>query len=138
MQKDLLQQPLRAKMSHEEAKEFILNAYRKNAKTKYPVVIDDVWSICYATKGSAVRALKRDYVEGTDYMVNQNTTDVKGRNEVTYYLSFDCFASFIIRVDKVMFYAFSEILHETIEKAGGDVYSELLHKAIEQVTSDSL
>lgn len=138
MQKDSLQQPLRAKMSHEEAKEFVLKAYRKNAKTKYPVAIDDVWAICYATKGSAVRALKRDYVEGTDYMVNQNTTDEKGRNEVTYYLSLECFEYFIVRMDRVMFYAMSEILHELSKHVDVDTQAEILNKSIEQVVSDSL
>lgn len=35
---------------------------------EYSVNLDDVWQLCYAEKGKAVRALKSNFIENVDFI----------------------------------------------------------------------
>ena len=37
-------------------------------RKEYPVNLDEVWQLCYAEKGKAVRALKTNFIENVDFI----------------------------------------------------------------------
>ena len=40
----------------------------KQQRKEYPVNLDEVWQLCYAEKGKAVRALKTNFIENVDFI----------------------------------------------------------------------
>ena len=44
----------------------VLELYKQ--RKEYPVNLDEVWQLCYAEKGKAVRALKTNFSENVDFI----------------------------------------------------------------------
>ena len=94
-------------------------------RTEYPVNLDEVWQLCYAEKGKAVRALKTNFIENVDFIVIRNNAensllndaeqdsdnslaqngkrDWGGSNKINYYLTSACLEYFIARKVRPVF-----------------------------------
>lgn len=86
--------------------------------------LDDVWQLCYAEKGKAVRALKANFIENVDFIViaqNGKNPD-GGRPTDDYYLTSACLEYFVSRKVRPVF----------------EVYRRVFHRAIAQVQQTSL
>jgi len=69
----------------------------------YPVNLDDVWMLVYSAKNKATRALRRDFIEGEDFI----TVTIPGQGgqfgRTDYKLSTACFEYFIARKVREVF-----------------------------------
>lgn len=93
----------------------------------FSVNLDDVWQLCYAEKGKAVRALKANFIENVDFLpIAQNGKRSKdGRfngGGYDYYLTSACLEYFIARKVRPVF----------------EVYRRVFHHAVSQVQQPSL
>ncbi len=91
---------------------------------EFSVNLDDVWQLCYAEKGKAVRALRSNFIENVDFIVlaqNGKNTD-GGRPTDDYYLTSACLEYFVARKVRPVF----------------EVYRRVFHRAIAQVQQTSL
>lgn len=97
---------------------------------EFPVNLDDVWSLVYAEKGKAVRALKSNelFVEGIDFiLLAQNgkqdsplaqngkrmaNGQFNGGDKVTYMLSVPCLEFFIARKVRPVFEVYRQVFHK--------------------------
>ena len=72
---------------------------------EFSVNLDDVWQLCYAEKGKAVRALKANFIENVDFIsIAQNgKTATGGYKEVNYYLTSACLEYFVARKVRPVF-----------------------------------
>lgn len=104
------------------------NAILQLAKSenKFPINLDEVWMLVYAKKSNAVRELKRSFIEGEDYIAenepllqNEQRTDkgyFTGENKVTYHLSLSCLEYFIARKVRPVFEVYRQVFHKTAQQ----------------------
>lgn len=74
-QETILSSPpiLEGELSSENLQAYFVNLLQlKKSNYRYPVNLDEVWPIGYASKGSAVKALKKHFFEDVDYIVVKN------------------------------------------------------------------
>ena len=81
---------------------------------EFSVNLDDVWQICYAEKGKAVRALKANFIENVDFIsIAQNgKTATGGYKEVGYYLTSACLEYFVARKVRPVFEVYRRVFHK--------------------------
>lgn len=85
----------------------------------FPVNLDEVWMLAYSEKGKAVRALKKDFIEGFDFSLAQNGKQKQGRgghNETIYMLSTSCLEYFIARKVRPVFEVYRQVFHKAVKK----------------------
>jgi hypothetical protein len=83
---------------------------KENKGVQFPVDLDEVWDIVYSEKSKAVRALKTDFIHGTDFSPKMAKTKDTGRPTEKYYLSIKAFEFFIVRKDRELFSCYSEVM----------------------------
>lgn len=91
----------------------------------FPVNLDEVWMLAYSSKGDAVKALKKAFIEGIDFLLSQNPKQKQGRgghNETTYMLSTSCLEYFIARKVRPVFEVYRQVFHKAVKK--GITYTE--------------
>lgn len=96
----------------------------------FPVNLEDVWQLVYATKSKAVQVLRRSelFMEGVDYQVlNQkvqnsgvlyrdgNNANMAGRPASTYMLSVPCLEFFIARKVRPVFEVYRKVFHKVVD-----------------------
>ena len=84
-QETILSSPpiLEGELSSENLQAYFVNLLQlKKSNYRYPVNLDEVWPIGYASKGSAVKALKKHFFEDVDYIVVKNRKCVDGQHFV--------------------------------------------------------
>jgi hypothetical protein len=82
----------------------------------FSVNLDDVWQLCYAEKGKAVRALKANFIENVDFLpIAQNGKRSKdGRfngGGYDYYLTSACLEYFVARKVRPVFEVYRRVFH---------------------------
>ena len=97
---------------------------------QFPVNLEDVWQLVYATKSKAVQVLRRSelFMEGVDYQVlNQkvqnlgvlyrdgNDANMVGRPQNTYMLSVPCLEFFIARKVRPVFEVYRKVFHKVVD-----------------------
>lgn len=89
---------------------YVLEA--KQSGEPFPCNLDDVWQLAYSTKGSAVRALRQDFIEGIDFKVfNTNVKNPQGGKPTEeYLLSTSCLEYFIARKVREVFDIYCQAL----------------------------
>lgn len=104
------------------------NAILQLAKdeNKFPINLDEVWPLVYAKKGNAVRELEKSFIEGEDYLaeneplLQNEKQDSKGKwggsNKVTYHLSLSCLEYFIARKVRPVFEVYRQVFHKTAQQ----------------------
>lgn len=81
---------------------------------EFSVNLDDVWQLCYAEKGKAVRALKANFIENVDFIViaqNGKNPD-GGRPTDDYYLTSACLEYFVARKVRPVFEVYRRVFHK--------------------------
>lgn len=86
---------------------------------QFPVNLEDVWSLVYATKSKAVQTLRRSelFIEGIDYQsLNQKVQrEVGGTMRVEYMLSVPCLEFFIARKVRPVFEVYRKVFHKVVD-----------------------
>lgn len=110
------------KSSSSEEIKMYFNAILKLAKAseKYPVNLDEVWMLVYENRADAVRALKRDFVEGEDYNpLRQNAVPVNQsfnpNPKIEYFLTVSCLEYFIVKKVRPVFEVYRKVFHKAPE-----------------------
>lgn len=96
----------------------------------FPVNLEDVWQLVYATKGKAVQTLKRSelFIEGVDYQIfnqkvkksgvfnqEEKNSDFMGRPTQVFMLSVPCLEFFIARKVRPVFEVYRKVFHKVID-----------------------
>ena len=90
----------------------ILELEKQNKE--FSVNLDDVWQLCYAEKGKAVRALRSNFIENVDFIViakNGKNPD-GGRPTDDYYLTSACLEYFVARKVRPVFEVYRRVFHK--------------------------
>lgn len=110
------------KSSSSEEIKMYFSAILKLAKAseKYPVNLDEVWMLVYENRADAVRALKRDFVEGEDYNpLRQNAAPVNQsfnpNPKIEYFLTVSCLEYFIVKKVRPVFEVYRKVFHKAPE-----------------------
>jgi hypothetical protein len=90
----------------------------KQSNEQFPVDLDEVWPLVYAEKGTAIRALKRNFIEGVDFVsLGQNVKrEIGATKVVSYLLSVSCLEYFIARKVRSVFEVYRQVFHKTTEQ----------------------
>jgi hypothetical protein len=88
---------------------------------EFPINLNDVWMLAYSEKGKAVRALKKDFIEGIDYHLAQNgkvikTNEIQNGITANYLLSTSCLEYFIARKVRPVFEVYRQVFHKAVQK----------------------
>lgn len=108
--------------SESEIKRYF-NAILKLAKSneKYPVNLDEVWMLIYENRADAVRALKRDFVDGEDYEPIRQNADPENQSfnpnpKIDYFLTVSCLEYFIVKKVRPVFEVYRKVFHKTAKQ----------------------
>lgn len=95
---------------------------------EFPVNLEDVWPIAYASKGNAVRDLNSKFIEGVDYKPLINSAKQKlgsgGQNKVDYCISISCLEFLIARKVRAVFDVYRQVFHQAIRDKKTEVLPE--------------
>ena len=96
----------------------------------FPVNLEDVWQLVYATKGKAVETRKRSelIIEGVDYQIfnqkvkksgvfnqEEKNSDFMGRPTQVFMLSVPCLEFFIARKVRPVFEVYRKVFHKVVD-----------------------
>ena len=96
----------------------------------FPVNLEDVWQLVYATKGKAAQTLKRSelFIEGVDYQIfnqkvkksgvfnqEEKNSDFMGRPTQVFMLSVPCLEFFIARKVRPVFEVYRKVFHKVVD-----------------------
>ena len=96
----------------------------------FPVNLEDVWQLVYATKGKAVQTLKRSelFIEGVDYQIfnqkvkksgvfnqEEKNSDFMGRPIQVFMLFVPCLEFFIARKVRPVFEVYRKVFHKVVD-----------------------
>lgn len=85
---------------------------------EFPINLEDVWMLAYERKDCAVRALKKNFIEGIDFQpLRQNVErEIGGAVSNTYMLSTSCLEYFIARKVRPVFEVYRQVFHKAVKK----------------------
>ena len=85
---------------------------------EFPINLEDVWMLVYSEKGKAVRALKKDFIEGIDYtsFAQNGKREIGGTVTHNYMLSTSCLEYFIARKVRPVFEVYRQVFHKAVKK----------------------
>ena len=89
------------------------------SENEFPINLNDVWMLAYTNKGDAVKALKRNFYEGVDFLLSQNPKQKQGsggHNESIYFLSTSCLEYFIARKVRPVFEVYRQVFHKATKE----------------------
>ena len=77
----------------------------KQVGEEFPVSLDDIWRIGYATKGGAVKVLRKNFVKDVDYQsfIQLDKREVGATSVETFHLSVSCLEYLAIRANRDVF-----------------------------------
>lgn len=106
---------------------------------KFPINLNDVWMLAYAEKCVAVRALKKNFIEGIDFVsLDQNVKRAIGGTVThNYMLSTSCLEYFIARKVRPVFEVYRQVFHKTVKQKPQmqealTKYDKLLNESLSQ------
>lgn len=100
----------------EEVKKYftaVLELSKSNEE--FPVNLDEVWMLVYNRKDYAAEALKKDFIDGIDFVTSSVKTEVGGTNRIDYYLSVSCLEFFIARKVRAVFEVYRQVFHHVAQ-----------------------
>ena len=119
------------------------------ADNKFPINLDEVWMLVYSEKSKAVRALRKEFFEGEDFVTSSFSTlaqngesvirDEKGRLQGSlptyYFLSLSCLEYFIARKVRPVFEVYRQVFHKVAQGTHNlpTTYKEALQQLLAQV-----
>lgn len=97
----------------EEVKKYFTSVLElSKSSEEFPVNLDEVWMLVYGRKDYAVDALKKDFMDGIDYVTSSVKTEVGDTNRIDYYLSVSCLELFIARKVRAVFEVYRQAVQE--------------------------
>ncbi len=103
-----------------EIKQYFLHILElKNSHEEFPVDLDEVWTLVYTRKDSAVKDLTKNFIQDIDYQVFRQKAEQNGsggHNKITYKLSVSCLEYFIARKIRAVFNVYRAVFHQKIER----------------------
>lgn len=106
---------------------------------QFPINLNDVWMLAYAEKCVAVRALKKNFIEGIDFVsLDQNVKRAIGGTVThNYMLSTSCLEYFIARKVRPVFEVYRQVFHKTVKQKPQmqealTKYDKLLNESLSQ------
>lgn len=122
---------LTKKSSESEIKAYFESiAKLMQSNEQFPVNLEDVWQLVYATKGKAVQTLKRSelFIEDVDYQIfnqkvkksgvfnqKEKNSDFMGRPTQVFMLSVPCLEFFIARKVRPVFEVYRKVFHKVVD-----------------------
>lgn len=116
------------------------------ADNKFPINLDEVWMLVYSERSKAIRALRKSFFEGEDFVSsslsplaqNGKRTEkglFNGENKIDYYLSLSCLEYFIARKVRPVFEVYRQVFHRVAESTHKlpTTYKEALQQLLAQV-----
>lgn len=82
---------------------------------EFPVNLDEVWMLVYNRKDYAVEALKKDFIDGIDFVTSSAKTEVGGTNRIDYHLSVSCLEFFVARKVRKVFEVYRKVFHHVAQ-----------------------
>lgn len=103
----------------------------------YPCQLEHVWKVGYASKGSAVKALRKNYTEGVDFevVIQLDKNPLGGRPEETYKLSVSCLEHFVVRANRAVFEVY-RACRQALRRLILPTYPEALRLLAEKVETE--
>lgn len=97
-----------------------------NSINDFPINLDSVWGLAYNNKGDAVRALKKNFIEGIDFIVfSKNAKNPQGgRPTENVCLSIPCLEYFIARKVRPVFEVYRKVFHKVVTGRKEVIYTE--------------
>lgn len=104
---------------------------------EFPINLEDVWMLVYSEKGKAVRALKKDFIEGIDYtsFAQNGKREIGGTVTHNYMLSTSCLEYFIARKVRPVFEVYRQVFHKAVKPQVQDAlvkYDKMLTESLKQ------
>lgn len=101
---------------------------------KFPVRLDDVWPLCFSSKGNAVKKLRNDFIEGVDYepskvFFQMEKNPLGGRPIEDYRISVPCMEFLVARKNREVFDIYRKVFHHTISNVVEETSLNELTKA---------
>ena len=90
----------------------ILMSYKLD--NQFPINLDEVWPLVYSRRDKAISTLKKEFIEGIDYVVfPQKVENPKGgRPSDKFMLSIPCLEYFIARKVRPVFEVYRKVFHK--------------------------
>ena len=102
---------------------------KKSNEEEFPVNLDEVWPLVYSEKGTATRALRRNFIESEDFItIDQNVNGGKFA-ETIYKLSLSCLEYFIARKVRPVFDVYRQVFHKVAEQSPMSQIDLIIHSA---------
>ena len=104
--------------SQNDIREYFLTVktLRSNGQ-EYPVNLDTVWGLCFSRKDTALRSLKKEFIENKDFIsirVNvEREIGASRKDEIM--LSINCFEYLIAKRVESVFAVYREVFHEVTD-----------------------
>lgn len=104
---------------------------------EFPINLEDVWMLAYERKDCAVRALKKNFIEGIDFQsLRQNVErEIGGAVANNYMLSTSCLEYFIARKVRPVFEVYRQVFHKAVKPQVQDAlvkYDRMLTESLKQ------
>ena len=98
--------------TNDEVREYFKSIFNlSKSANKFPVNLDEVWPLVYNRRDYAVDALKKDFIEGLDYISTSVKTGV-GSVKYEYYITVSCLEFFIARKVRPVFEVYRQVFHK--------------------------
>lgn len=109
--------------SGEEIKKYFAAILKlAKASEEFPVNLDEVWMLVYKNRDDAVKSLKRDFVEGEDYIPFRQKSVPENQQfnpnpKIDYFLTVSCLEYFIVKKVRPVFEVYRKVFHRAAEYA---------------------
>lgn len=85
----------------------------------FPINLDDVYELVYTRRDTAIKELRKNFIEGDDYNLRQNakvvkTSDLKNGVKIEAELSTQCMEYFIARRARNVFEVYRKVFHKAM------------------------
>lgn len=117
--------------SEKQLKSYFESVLKLSQKdNEFPINLNDVWMLAYSRKDHAVRALKKEFIEGLDFSPfpnNGERTDkglFDGGDKIDYMLSVSCLEYFIARKVRPVFEVYRQVFHKVVTGKKEIIYTE--------------
>lgn len=104
---------------------------------EFPVNLEHVWRVGYARKDSAVDALRKNFIEGTDYQFFRQLPEnsEKGRPVEVYNLTVSCMEYLAVRANRAVFEVY-RACRQAVRRLVMPSYPEALRLLAEKVENE--
>jgi len=106
----------------------------KKSGNEFPTNLDEVWPLVYSEKSKAVKVLRENFFENSDYQVFAQTGKKSGRPSIEYFISVSCLEYLVARKDRRIFEVYRKVFHQTATNVAILSEAQLLLQALQVAT----